>query len=134
MYDPPPQNERKDSMSKKELTREERIRKEFLRLKRSFKDLDKVKMNIVDGLLNRAAFMRIALEDYEKDINENGSIEMFSQSDDQIPYERARPVMQFYNTTNQNYQRIIKQLVDLLPNNQKEKTLEDIVSGLQKPN
>ena len=120
-------------MSKKVLTKDERIRKEFLKLRRSFKDLERDKKNLTDGLINRAAFMRITLEDYEEDINTNGSVEMFSQGD-QTPYERARPVMQFYNTTNKNYQSIIKQLIDLLPNDdKKDETLRDIVYGLNKP-
>lgn len=119
-------------MSKKKLSKDERIRKEFLKLRRSFKEMEKDKKNLTDGLINRAAFMRITLEDYEKDINEKGSIEMFSQGD-QKPYERARPVMQFYNTTNKNYQSIIKQLVDLLPDEKQDTTLKDIVNGLQKP-
>lgn len=131
---PSPKKERKDLMSKKELTKDERIKREFNKLKKSFKDLDKVQMNFVEGLLQRAAFMRITLEDYEKDINEKGSVEMFSQSAEQIPYERARPVVGFYNTTNKNYQSIIKQLSDLLPTEQREQTLEDIVNGLKKPN
>ena len=145
-YTTPLPNERKERMSKKKLSKEERISEELKRLKKeriseelkrlkhSFKDLDEVRLSAVAGLLDRAAFMRITLEDYEKDINENGSIEMFSQSENQTPYERERPVMRFYNTTHKNYQGVIKQLVDLLPNNQKDKTLEDIVSGLQKPN
>ena len=133
-YTTPLPNERKERMSKNKISKEERISEELKRLKHSFKDLDEVRLSVVAGLLDRAAFMRITLEDYEKDINENGSIEMFSQSENQIPYERERPVMRFYNTTHKNYQGVIKQLVDLLPNNQKDKTLEDIVSGLQKPN
>lgn len=133
MYDPPPQKERKDSMSKKELTKEERIRKEFLRLRRSFKEIEKGKKHVVEGLLHRAAFMRITLEDFEEDINENGTTELFSQSETQTPYERARPVVGFYNTTNKNYQGIIKQLSDLLPDSKKEQTLQEIVKGLEKP-
>lgn len=110
-----------------------RIKAELKKLKTIFKDLDKDSLWLHDGLIHRAAFMRITLEDYETDINENGSVEMFSQSPDQKPYERARPVMQFYNTTNKNYQSIIKQLTDLLPKEEKDNTLEMIVDGLRKP-
>ena len=130
--DPPPQKERKDNMNEAQIEVNKRIRKEFLKLRKIFKKIDEDTFKIYDGLLNRAAFMRITLEDYEKDINENGSVEMFSQGN-QEPYERARPVMQFYNTTNKNYQSIIKQLTDLLPRDEKETTLKEIVDGLQKP-
>lgn len=119
-------------MNEAQIEVNKRIRKEFLKLRKIFKKIDEDTFKIYDGLLNRAAFMRITLEDYEKDINENGSVEMFSQGN-QEPYERARPVMQFYNTTNKNYQSIIKQLTDLLPRDEKETTLKEIVDGLQKP-
>ena len=100
---------------KKELSKEERINNEKKRLTDIFQEIDEDKLDIVDGLINRASFMRITLEDYEKDINENGSVEAFSQSEKLEPYERGRPVVGFYNTMNKNYQSIIKQLIDLLP-------------------
>lgn len=121
-------------MSKENKALDKRIKKEFDRLMSIFHKLDEEQLIIYDGLIHRAAFMRITLEDYEKDINANGSIEMFSQSEHVKPYERARPVVQFYNTTNKNYQSIIKQLTDLLPKEEnKEETLGDIVYGLRKP-
>ena len=100
---------------KKELTKDERIMKEEKRLKRIYKNINKDKKAIIDGLIQRAAYMRITLEDYEKDINEKGYIEMFTQSEKTDPYERERPVARLYNTMNKNYQNIIKQLTDLLP-------------------
>ena len=116
-----------------ERARKRRIKKEYERLIDTLHDLDEDVMQRVDGLIHRAAFMRISLEDYEADINKNGSVELFSQSEHQTPYERARPVVQFYNTTNKNYQSIIKQLTDLLPKEQAEDTLGDLINGLQKP-
>ena len=40
---------------------------------------------------------------------------MFSQSENQEPYERERPVARQYQSMNKNYQSIVKQLSDLLP-------------------
>ena len=40
--------------------------------------------------------------------------EMFQQGE-QEPYERERPVAKQYNSMNTSYQKIIKQLTDLLP-------------------
>ena len=71
-------------------------------------------MIIVDGLINRAAFMRISLEDMELDIHKDGFVEMFSQSETQTPYERERPVARLYNSMNKNYQSIIKELTSHL--------------------
>lgn len=99
---------------KKELTKAERITKEERRLKRNYKDIQKDKSAVVEGLIRRAAFMRATLEDMELDLDERGFVEMFQQGD-QEPYERERPVARQYQQMNKNYQSIIKQLSDLLP-------------------
>lgn len=93
----------------------ERINKEDKRLRKIYKDLPKDQLELYEGLIKRAAFMRITLEDYEQDINENGSIEYFTQSEKTDPYERERPVARLYNTMNKNYQSIMKQLSDKIP-------------------
>ena len=100
---------------KKELSQGDRIKKEMRRLKRIYKNVDKDNKAIVDGLIQRAAYMRVTLEDWEMDIIENGYYEMFTQSPNTPPYERERPVARLYNTMNKNYQSIIKQLSDLVP-------------------
>lgn len=101
--------------NEKELSKSEQIDKEEKRLRQNYEDLTKEKKSIADGLIRRAAYMRITLEEYERDLDENGYIEMFSQSEKQAPYERERPVARLYNTMNKNYQSMIKQLNDLLP-------------------
>lgn len=101
--------------TKKELTKTERITKEERRLKRHYKDLQANKKAITDGLIRRAAYMRVTLEDMEIDLDTEGFYELFSQSENQDPYERERPVARQYQTMNKNYQSIIKQLSDLLP-------------------
>jgi hypothetical protein len=100
---------------KRELTKDERIKKEQRRLKRIYKNIDKDNKAIIEGLIQRAAYMRVTLEDWEKDIMENDYYEMFTQSEKIDPYERERPVARLYNTMNKNYQSIIKQLSNLVP-------------------
>ena len=110
---------------KKELTKDERIKKEVRRLNRIYKDIDKDNKAIIDGLIQRAAYMRVTLEDWEEDIIENGVTEMFTQSEKTEPYERERPVARLYNTMNKNYQSLIKQLSDLVPKEAPTKGVED---------
>ena len=57
----------------------------------------------------------MALEELEKDIEQNGSTEFFQQSENQPGYERKRPAYDQYLTSTSQYQKIIKQLTDLLP-------------------
>lgn len=101
--------------TKKELTKDIRISMEEDRLRKIYSSIDEDNKAIIDGLIQRAAYMRITLEDWERDIDDNGFIEMFTQSEKTAPYERERPVIRLYNTMNKNYQSIIKQLSDLVP-------------------
>ena len=91
-----------------------RIKREENRLKKIYKDIETKKKDTVQGLIQRAAYMRVTLDDFEIDLDDNGFTEPFSQGD-QDPYDRKRPVADLYNTMNTSYQKIIKQLTDLLP-------------------
>ena len=92
-----------------------RIKAEKERLTVNYADLPPARKAIADGLINRAAFMRVELEDLEADLLANGWTEPFQQGKNQEPYDRARPQGQTYNAVNGNYQKIIKQLDSLLP-------------------
>lgn len=112
--------------SKKELNKAERINQEEKRLRASYKDLPKDSLIVVDGLIRRAAYMRVTLEDMEKDLDENGFVELFSQSEKTEPYERERPVARLYNTMNKNYQSIVKGLTDLVPKKVEKETVNPL--------
>ena len=91
------------------------IKKELGRLKKQFKTIDPRNRAVVEGLIEQAAFLRVQLKDLAADIIENGTTELFQQGKDQEPYERQRPAANVYNSMNSNYQKIIKQLNELLP-------------------
>lgn len=99
------------------IKKETRIKKENKRLRNKYKDLPKDFLEIVDGLIDEAAFMRIELQDMKEDMIKNGRIEPFSQSVNAEPYDRERPVVRQYNQMVRNYQNIIKQLDEKLPKN-----------------
>lgn len=99
-------------MAKK--TKPNRIKAEAKRLWANYDGLPESKKVVADGLIERAAFMRIELEDLEEYLSVNGWTEPFSQGN-QEPYDRARPQGQTYHTMNANYQKIIKQLDAMLP-------------------
>ena len=100
---------------------DKRIKKEENRLKKFFKEngVDITKNEAAKSLISRAAFMKISLEDLESELNSNGWVESFKQGKDQEPYERQRPTASTYVSLNGSYQKIIKQLTDLLPKAQK---------------
>lgn len=96
-------------------TRDARVRKEIARLRKLLRDIPAEATAVADGLIIQAARLRIMLDDMWKDIRDKGDVELFSQSADLDPYERERPVARLYNTRDKNYQSVIKQLCDLLP-------------------
>lgn len=114
------------------ISKDLRIKREFNRLKKIYKDLSENELASIDGLLRRAAYMRITLEDYEADLDENGYVEMFTQSVQTPPYERERPVARLYNSMNRNYQTIMRQLVDALPDTSADEASREIMEFLKK--
>ena len=98
-------------------TKESRIKAEKKRLETLYSELPESRHKLADGLIERAAFMRVELEDLEEDIRLNGWAEMFSQGN-QEPYPRARPQGQSYNTMNANYLKVIQKLDAMLPKDQ----------------
>lgn len=110
--------------------KEKRMSAEQGRLRKIFKDIPQDKMAVVDGLICQAARLRILLDDMWQDIKDKGDVEEFTQSPNTPPYERLRPVANLYNTRDKNYQTIIKQLVDLLPDDSKADPAEDLKAFL----
>ena len=54
------------------------VKKEYERLKSLFKDVDAKKAELVDELLKKAAFLKVQLDELEKDIDEFGATLHFS--------------------------------------------------------
>ena len=100
------------------LDKRNRINAEIKRLGGLYKNIETRLKKVIEGLIQRAAYMRVTLEDYESDLDRDGYVELFSQSPNMDPYERERPVARLYNTMNKNYQCIMKQLAEFLPKEQ----------------
>jgi transcriptional regulator with XRE-family HTH domain len=94
---------------------ENRVAAEVKRLKNLFENIPKNQLEVAEGLITQAARLRILLDDNWKDILENGEYEKFSQSENQVPYDRKRPITENYDNRDKTYQTTIKQLNDLLP-------------------
>lgn len=100
---------------------EHRVVLEVERLRSFFKSIPKNQLDVAEGLITQAARLRILLDDNWKDILENGEYEKFSQSENQIPYDRKRPIVENYDNRDKTYQSIIKQLTELLPRSKPDK-------------
>lgn len=102
-----------------------RIRREITRLNKIFSGKSEQEKEYLSGLIKRAAFMKCQLEDMEKDLNEKGFTEMFTQSVYAKPYERERPAARMYNALNKNYQTIMKQLEGFIDKTTADTEVED---------
>jgi hypothetical protein len=96
-----------------ELPREDQIFHEEQRLQKILKDVPRQQVALCERLIERAAFMLVALCEYEKHIAEEGVITEMPQGKYSIT--RENPAAKGYNTMLKNYQSVIKQLTDLLP-------------------
>jgi len=95
-------------------SKKNRIAAEYDRLLALYNSLPPEKMALAVGMIERAAFMRVECEDLEADLQKKGWTEPFQQGY-QAPYDRARPQGQTYQQLNSNYQKIIKLLDSMLP-------------------
>ncbi len=102
-----------------DLTKEERIKREFSRLARIYKVLPKNKLAIVTPLLENAAFMRITLEDLQANINKNGCSDEYKNGENQYG-KKAAADLQAYNSLIKNYNIVSDRLEKLLPPEQRQ--------------
>lgn len=103
-----------------EKTKDKLVKKELNRLKRIYGELADEKDSPLPGLIARAAFYRVALQELEADLKQNGYTEKFSQGD-QEPYDRKRPIAEIYNAYSGTYLKIIRQLHDMRPKDDENK-------------
>ncbi|UXS22603.1 hypothetical protein MUA33_05370 [Staphylococcus delphini] len=109
---------------------EARVEKEKKRLDKIFKSIPEDKKRVAQGLIVQAARLRVLLDDAWTDIQQNGDYELFTQSESTPPYERERPIAKLFNSRDNAYQKVIQQLIKLLPD-EVEAAVEKEVKGLR---
>lgn len=113
-----------------QVEREKLINQEKNRIKKVYKDIPKEKLKVVEGLINEASFMKITLEETREDLLENGTTEKFEQGPN--VYNRERPEVKIYTTLIQRYSNVMKQLIDLLPPEEKKEEKDELLEFLSK--
>ena len=111
--------------TKKELTKEQKIKKEIARLKRVFKDLDKNKLQTVESLIKNAAFMAVSLEELQEIINAEGYVVEYQNGENQKGTKQSDAVKTHIAMT-KNHAAIIKQLTDLVPPEKKKESKREV--------
>ena len=100
--------------TKKELTKEEKIKKEKARLKNVFKNLDKNKLTTVAPLISTAAFMAVTLDELQEIINKEGYVSEYKNGANQYGKKQSEAV-EIHISMTRNLTTVIKQLADLAP-------------------
>ena len=99
----------KGMATKKEKTKEQRIKTEKTRLKGIFKDLDENKRKLV-----KAAFMSIELDDLQAKLEKDGWTSEYQNGQNQWGTKKS-PEAETYIALSKNYAAVIKQLTELVP-------------------
>lgn len=88
-------------------------------LKPIFEKLNNGKSKLALSLLDKAEFMEETLVKLQDKVKTDGVVTSMCQGNYDI--DRENPALRSYNTTIKNYTSVIKQLNDMLPNEEKPK-------------
>lgn len=80
---------------KKDLTKDEKIKKEIRRIRKALRDLDKNKLAVVEPLIQTAAFTAVSLAELEAIINENGFVVEYKNGENQFGTKQSDEVIGF---------------------------------------
>lgn len=89
--------------------------KKIKKLEPSFKAMSNDKMTIGLSLIKEAYFIGETLSRLKTQLQDSDIVESFEQGSQK--FLRENPALKSYNTTLKNYQNIMKQLTDMLPDN-----------------
>lgn len=117
---------KKAQKKKTDLTKDGRIKTEIKKLKQTFEDLeiDSRKMQVAESLIENAAFMAVTLEDLQAEINENGVVSTYQNGENQWGTKQS-PEAQTYISLINRYNSVMKQLIDLLPEEKQKKAVDE---------
>ena len=87
------------------MTRQQNIQTEYERLKSLFSRIDETKIELVDELLKKAAYLKVELDNLQRDIDRNGVIQVSNKGN-----TRVNLAFKTYLQTVSIYQGIIKTL------------------------
>ncbi|HBF0842775.1 TPA: hypothetical protein KON86_002308 [Clostridioides difficile] len=113
-----------------QLEKEKKIKQEVSRLKKNYKDLEKEKVKILDGLVNEAAFLKISLEETREILTKEGLTEIFKQGKQE--FERERLQVKIYLNFMKLYSNVMKQLIDIIPSDMKQGEEDELIKFIKK--
>lgn len=121
------QEEIRERIGEQELVKKNaNMAKERQKLSKLFTKIDKNKRTVVEKLIENVAFMSITLDELKEDIKVYGVKETYMNGSNQFGFKESIE-SKTYNTMLKNYMNAIKQLIDLLPDEEKKNEGEDLL-------
>ena len=108
------------------LTVDEQIIKEVKNLSPLIKNLDKERKQIAENVIAQLAFVQVTLDRLTQAVNSGEIMEDFVQG--KQTFKRGNTALKDYNSTIKSYISLSKQLCELLPNDEKERAGEELMS------
>ena len=109
----------------------EKIAAKQKKIKKLFKELPPDRAQFADGLIYQVAVTSVTLERLADEINGGDLIEDFVQGSQKL--RRESPALKSYNSTIKSYATLSKALIDLLPEEKKKATGDELMSFITKP-
>ena len=109
----------------------EKIAAKQKKIKKLFKELPTDRAQFADGLIYQFAVTSVTLERLADEINSGDLIEDFVQGSQKL--RRESPALKSYNATIKSYATLSKALIDLLPEEKKKATGDELMSFITKP-
>ena len=113
-----------------QLEREKKIKQEINRIKKLYKDLEKDKVKVVEGLITEASFMKLTLQELREDLFKNGMTELYENGPQAV--NRERPETKIYSTMIQRYSNVMKQLIDYMPEEKQKEENDELKEFLNR--
>ena len=113
-----------------QLEREKKIKQEINRIKKLYKDLEKDKVKVVEGLVTEASFMKLTLQELREDLFKNGMTELYENGPQVL--NRERPETKIYSTMIQRYSNVMKQLIDYMPEEEQKEENDELKEFLNR--
>ena len=96
------------------LKRETRIKREYQRLLNIYSELPPKQLELLDGLIQNAAFMKVSLDDMQVDINKQGATDEYKNGREQFG-TKASATISAYNSMIKNYNATMNELDKKVP-------------------
>lgn len=96
------------------MTKDTRIESEFNRLAALYKELPSEQMELMQPLIQNAAFMRITLEDLQEQVKKDGPVETYTNGANQSGRKQSS-ALQAYDRIIRDYTAVMKTLAEKVP-------------------